>query len=51
MARTRSTSLLALLFLGLATLGACNTVQGAGKDIEAGGEAISDTAKEVQDSM
>jgi predicted small secreted protein len=47
----RSKGLLAALFLGLAALGACNTVQGVGKDIEAGGEAISETSEEVQESM
>ncbi len=30
---------------------ACNTVDGAGKDIEAGGEAISDAAEEVEDDI
>jgi predicted small secreted protein len=32
----------------LALLGACNTVSGVGKDVEATGEAISDTAEEVK---
>ena len=27
---------------------ACNTVQGAGKDVEAAGHAVSDTAEEVK---
>lgn len=32
-------------------LSACNTVKGAGKDIEKGGEAIQDGAQNVQDDM
>ena len=35
-----------LAVLGLAA--ACNTVEGAGQDIAAGGEAVSDTAQNVQ---
>lgn len=30
---------------------ACNTMAGAGKDIERGGEAVQDTAKDVQKKM
>jgi predicted small secreted protein len=29
----------------------CNTVAGAGKDVERGGQAIHDTAKDVQQKM
>ena len=47
--------LTALIMLGLfSTLGAisgCNTVAGAGKDVERGGEAIQDTAHDVQRKM
>ncbi|NDP47006.1 MAG: entericidin A/B family lipoprotein [Sulfuriferula multivorans] len=32
-------------------LAGCNTVAGAGKDIEKGGEAVQDTAKDVQKKM
>lgn len=35
----------ALLFIGLA---ACNTIEGAGEDVSAGGDAISQTASEAQ---
>ncbi len=35
-------------FLGLS---ACNTVQGAGEDVSAAGNAVSDTAEEAQDEM
>ncbi len=41
-------TLLATLFLAgtLATLTGCNTVAGAGKDIEQGGKAVKDEANE-----
>jgi entericidin B len=35
----------------LGTLTGCNTVAGAGTDVERGGEAIHDTAKDVQRKM
>jgi predicted small secreted protein len=35
----------------LPSLAACNTVKGAGKDIEKGGEAIQDGAEDVQQDM
>lgn len=40
--------LLAVLFLAgtAVTLSACNTVEGAGKDIQKGGQAIKDEANE-----
>jgi len=40
--------LLAALFLfgTIATISGCNTVEGAGKDIEQGGKAIKDEASE-----
>ncbi|MEZ5987355.1 MAG: entericidin A/B family lipoprotein [Hyphomonas sp.] len=39
--------------LGLLTLmaAACNTIAGAGEDIQAGGNAIEDAADEVRDDM
>lgn len=39
------------LFGTLSALTGCNTVAGAGKDVERGGEAIHDTAKDVQQKM
>lgn len=36
-------------FLAIAVLAACETVEGLGQDVEAGGEAIQRTAAEVQD--
>lgn len=37
-----------LLILGLA---ACETMEGAGQDIESAGEALSDQAEETQEEM
>jgi entericidin B len=39
------------MFGTLSTLTACNTVAGAGKDIERGGEAVQDSAHDVQRKM
>jgi predicted small secreted protein len=36
------------LLLATLALGACNTMQGVGEDVQAGGEAIEDTATDVQ---
>jgi predicted small secreted protein len=44
--------LTALILVGLwGTLAGCNTIEGAGKDIERGGEATQDAAKNVKNSM
>jgi entericidin B len=40
-----------MVLLSIAGLIGCNTMEGAGKDIERGGEAVSDTAKDVKRSM
>ncbi len=41
---------IALLAAGAGVvLSACNTVEGVGKDIEATGDAISDTARDAKD--
>ncbi|MBI2255222.1 MAG: entericidin A/B family lipoprotein [Proteobacteria bacterium] len=37
--------------LMIPALAACNTVKGAGKDIEKGGEAIQNGAENVQEDM
>lgn len=42
---------LVVLFGGALALSACNTMQGAGEDIQAAGDALSDSAEEVQDDM
>ncbi len=39
------------VFGALSTLSGCNTVAGAGKDIQSGGAAVEDTAKDVQKKM
>lgn len=41
---------LMLMCAGLALTG-CNTIAGAGKDIESGGEKVQDTARDVQQKM
>ncbi len=48
MIKTIFSLLLATLFLAgtAATLSGCNTVEGAGKDIQQGGKAIKEEAKE-----
>ncbi|QHQ35035.1 entericidin A/B family lipoprotein [Algicella marina] len=38
-------------FLLLASLAACNTVDGAGQDISAGGDALSGAATDVQEDL
>ena len=41
-----------LMLLGmLGTVTGCNTIEGMGKDIERGGEATQQTAKDVKRSM
>jgi entericidin B len=46
------TFLMMLLMLGaLGTLAGCNTMAGAGKDVQRGGEKIHDEAREVQQKM
>lgn len=45
-------SLLALFMSSVfAVLAGCNTIEGAGKDVEKGGEKVQDTAKDVKESM
>jgi entericidin B len=38
--------LIALLGLSVLSLSACNTVEGAGKDVKAGGQAVENAAKD-----
>ncbi|MGE3142043.1 MAG: entericidin A/B family lipoprotein [Hyphomonadaceae bacterium] len=38
-------------FLAAAALSACNTVRGAGEDVQAGGAAVSGAATDVQQDM
>ena len=52
MARKVLTVLMMLGIVGsLSAISACNTVAGAGKDIERGGEKVQDVAKDVQKKM
>ncbi|HEV8262114.1 MAG TPA: entericidin A/B family lipoprotein [Burkholderiales bacterium] len=39
------------MFGTLTTISGCNTVAGAGKDIERGGEVVHDSARDVQRKM
>jgi predicted small secreted protein len=39
------------MFGTLSTLSGCNTIAGAGKDIERGGEKVQDSAHDVQRKM
>jgi entericidin B len=48
MSGTISRLLATLLLLAVA---ACNTAEGVGKDIKSGGEAVSDTARDVKNRM
>jgi predicted small secreted protein len=43
----RKLILMAVLAAGL-TVAACNTVEGAGKDVSAAGHAVSDTAQDAK---
>ena len=36
-----------LILIAIAGLGACNTVEGVGQDVEQGGEAIEDAAEDA----
>jgi entericidin B len=40
-----------LIVLGLAVLSACNTMQGAGQDVSAAGDALTDEATEAERGM
>ena len=50
MSRKFSTPLIALTALvGISGLAACNTVQGAGEDLQVAGEEVEETAEELND--
>lgn len=42
---------LVLVLAAAASLAACNTMQGAGKDISSAGHAVSNTAEDTQEKM
>jgi predicted small secreted protein len=48
---TMKTLLALLMSSAFVILAGCNTVAGAGKDLERGGEKVQDTAKDVQQKM
>ena len=43
--------LVSLLLSAIVGLVGCNTMNGAGKDIQRGGRAVSDTARDVQSGL
>jgi predicted small secreted protein len=47
----KKTIIIPALALAAVFLTACNTVEGVGEDVQAGGEAIEDTAKTVKDDI
>jgi entericidin B len=49
--RFRTILAAALLAAGSLALGACNTMEGAGKDIQKGGEKIEDAARTVKNKI
>lgn len=51
MPRLRTLFAAAMLASGALALGACNTVEGAGKDIQKGGEKIEDAARSVKNKL
>jgi predicted small secreted protein len=44
-------TLLAAMLVATAALGACNTTEGVGKDVESAGDAVQDAAKDVKKKM
>ncbi|MBK1709117.1 putative small secreted protein [Marichromatium gracile] len=40
-----------ILLIALVGLPGCNTIEGAGKDIQSGGDAVSDAARDVKKEM
>ena len=48
MTKLKSTLILAIAIAGTLAVSACNTMEGVGKDVQAGGEAIHDTAKDAK---
>jgi entericidin B len=47
----RSVFLAGLLVAGGTGLGGCNTIEGAGKDVQAAGSAVSSTAKDTKEEI
>ena len=51
MRKTTSAKLALAAFVASLSLAACNTIQGAGEDVKATGQAVSETAGEVKQDM
>ncbi len=49
MTNVKTPAQFAALLVAALFLAACNTIAGAGKDVSAGGEAVSDAAETVRD--
>jgi predicted small secreted protein len=49
--RVKSAVGLAIVVAGTLAVAACNTIEGAGKDVQAGGSAVSDTARDTKHNM
>jgi predicted small secreted protein len=45
----RSIALILLMLFSMGVLTACNTIEGAGKDVEKAGESVQDAAKDDGD--
>lgn len=45
----KSAVVLALALAGTLAVGACNTMEGVGQDVKAGGAAVEDTARDAKD--
>lgn len=41
-------ALLAAMLVATAAVGACNTAEGVGKDVESAGDAVKDTARDAK---
>jgi predicted small secreted protein len=46
--RTLRRTLLAAMLIATAAVGACNTAEGIGKDVESTGDAVKDTARDAK---
>lgn len=46
----KATMILGMVFVGIAAyLAGCNTIEGAGEDVSAVGDTVSDTSRDVRD--
>lgn len=48
---TRNILIVLAMFGMLGAVAGCNTMAGLGKDVERGGEAVQDTARDIQKKM